>query len=224
MTADSGCLDVPAQFVLPPPSRCGLTQLFAEATVTDLNSQAGKGVDTSCAKALHFSQSSIGGMFAQSQELGCAPALVACFGPVEDLETVGRPCFVPPPSGYTCQELGPDAAQTKAAVDAGSVIQTLATFPIQCTICHRSMHSNRTLAFSPSEPDAALRTLQRHVSRGERPHKWGRSSAPSYPLLGRPPRSMAPQSVAAWRSSSQAAEVHSRSNLWPPVLCPLFDS
>ena len=56
--------------VAAPPSRCGLTELFKE---TGINSpHPGKGVDTSCAKTLNFSQNTVGGFFAESQELGCA--------------------------------------------------------------------------------------------------------------------------------------------------------
>lgn len=59
-----------------PPSRCGLTELFRE---TGINSpHPGKCVDTSCAKTLNFSQNTVGGFYAESQELGYAMLQTAC--------------------------------------------------------------------------------------------------------------------------------------------------
>jgi hypothetical protein len=77
------------QQALAPPRHCGLTEMFKE---TGINSpHPCKNVDNSCAKMLNFSQSTVGGgLFAESQELGCAECLLLL--PVTCLQSC--PCWL----------------------------------------------------------------------------------------------------------------------------------
>ena len=56
-------------------SQTGLTDLFQAAA--GVSSPQVRSIDPTCAKMLSFSQNTAGGMFAESQELGCAFVLDA---------------------------------------------------------------------------------------------------------------------------------------------------
>jgi hypothetical protein len=143
---------------LPPPSRCGLTELFRE---TGINSpHPGKSLDTSCAKTLNFSQNTVGGsFFAESQELGCV--------------LVGAVRLA------ICSALGQIALCTPHA-GAHPVVRSSRCINTQCA-AHD--HLLRSQCSFDGLAAAGHRTLQHHRCPRRGPHKRAPRSYPSYPPL-----------------------------------------